>query len=184
MQDSSSETHYSSQNVGTHRSSTWCSHLQVRVIRCLFGTAGVDHNRDVIDSDLAFNASAAPGANFAAVVRVSADVLESPSARAAAAVHGIGDDEILAAAEFPAVGERFLTFVEGVLTSEPLAVDLSCPDAAPLPPAEPGAVPTKEGSAARWCGSGSALLLLPVFFGCRRRRDPSVFTADTSAFRR
>ena len=55
-----------------------------------------------------------PAASFAQVVSVPAAILNSTSARAAAAIHGISDDEIGIGPAFPVVWERFLWFVEQV----------------------------------------------------------------------
>ena len=53
--------------------------------------------------------------------------------------------------------------VEGVLSSDPLTVDLLCKDTQqPSPASNPDGV--------GWCGSRSALLLLPIGLGYRRRR--------------
>ena len=56
-----------------------------------------------------------PGTCFAQVVKVPDEILSSPEARAASAVHGISDEEISTSHAFPTVWERFLGFVEGTL---------------------------------------------------------------------
>jgi len=58
-----------------------------------------------------------PGACFAQVVQVPSEILRAPEARAASAVHGIGDDEIATSHAFPIVWERFLDFVERILNN-------------------------------------------------------------------
>ena len=55
-----------------------------------------------------------PGACFGQVVRVDDEILRTPSALAASAVHGISDEEILASPPFVTVWERFLDFVESL----------------------------------------------------------------------
>ena len=59
----------------------------------------------------AFDHPGLPGACFAAVVRAPDEVLQSQEARAAAAVHGIADDEIKSSHVFPVVWARFLDFL-------------------------------------------------------------------------
>ena len=54
-----------------------------------------------------------PGASFSEVVRVPEETQRSASAQAAAAVHGIADDEIALGTTFPESWSRFLAFVEG-----------------------------------------------------------------------
>ena len=56
-----------------------------------------------------------PGPCFAQVVKVPDEILSSPEARAASAVHGISDEEISTSHTFPIVWERFLGFVERTL---------------------------------------------------------------------
>ena len=56
-----------------------------------------------------------PGACFAQVVKVPDEILSSPEARVASAVHGISDEEISTSHNFPTVWERFLGFVERTL---------------------------------------------------------------------
>ena len=58
-----------------------------------------------------------PGASFAQVVKVDDEILRTPSAMAASAVHGISDDEILASPPFTTVWRRFLDFIESVLNN-------------------------------------------------------------------
>ena len=65
----------------------------------------------------AFDSVSLPGASFAAVVRAPDEILRTPGAQAAAAVHGICDDEISGSPPFPVVWGRFLEFVEGVLNN-------------------------------------------------------------------
>ena len=65
----------------------------------------------------AFDHTGLPGASFAQVVRVDDEILRTPSALAASAVHGISDDEILASPPFVTVWERFLEFVDSLLNN-------------------------------------------------------------------
>ena len=53
-----------------------------------------------------------PGASFAEVVRVPAEIQQSDGAQAAARVHGISDDEIACGTAFPESWARFLNFTE------------------------------------------------------------------------
>ena len=55
------------------------------------------------------------GACFAQVVQVPGEVLRGKEAQAAAAIHGIADDEISSSHASPIVWERFLDFVERIL---------------------------------------------------------------------
>ena len=78
-------------------------------------TTGVDVSRDRIvelaatqGHDLAH----LPGASFSEVVRVPEEIQRSASAQAAAAVHGITDEEIALGSTFPEAWARFLAFVE------------------------------------------------------------------------
>ena len=65
----------------------------------------------------AFDRMGLPGACFGQVVRVDDEILRTPSALAASAVHGISDEEILASLPFTTVWERFLDFVESLLNN-------------------------------------------------------------------
>ena len=65
----------------------------------------------------AFDRMGLPGTSFAQVVKVDDEILHTPSAKAASAVHGISDDEIFAGPPFTTVWARFLDFVESVLNS-------------------------------------------------------------------
>ena len=56
-----------------------------------------------------------PGACFAQVVKVPDEILRTPDAQAASAVHGISDAEISTSQTFPVAWKRFLGFVERVL---------------------------------------------------------------------
>ena len=57
------------------------------------------------------------GACFGHVVHVDCEILRTLPALAAAAVHGIRDEEILASPPFTTVWQRFLDFVESVLNN-------------------------------------------------------------------
>ena len=63
----------------------------------------------------AFDPAELPGACFAQVVRVPAEVLQKPEAQAAAAVHRISEIEIETSRSFPSVWAMFLDFVERLL---------------------------------------------------------------------
>ena len=57
---------------------------------------------------------ASTGACFGHLVHVDGEILKTPTALAAAAVHGISDEEILASPPFTTVWQRFLDFVESL----------------------------------------------------------------------
>ena len=60
---------------------------------------------------------ASTGACFGHVACVDGEILRTPTALAAAAVHGISDGEKLASPPFTTVWGRFLEFVESVLNN-------------------------------------------------------------------
>ena len=79
-------------------------------------TTGVDATQDRIVEFSAIQAlPTSVGASFSTVVHVGAELLSTPRARQAAAVHGIPDCEIAASPSFPECWRRFLAFADALL---------------------------------------------------------------------
>ena len=90
----------------------------------------------MLDSDTA------PGAHFASVVHVPDEILDTPGAQAAAAVHCISRDDIAASPTFPVVWCHFLDFVEHVLNAFVVESSSEDEEREPHPPRLPDAPPT------------------------------------------
>ena len=112
-------------------------------------TTGVDATQDRIVELSAVQAIPnGHGACFSTVVRVDAVVMSTPTARQAAEVHRISDDEILASPFFPECWRRFLAFVGGLLNNFVLDGAESSDEEPPLPrpPDEPPVLLIAAGS--------------------------------------
>ena len=103
-------------------------------------TTGVDATSDRIVELAATQGGSQPGASFATVVRVADDILQSPAAQGAAAVHGIPREEIALGPDFPEVWIRFQAFVDGLVNSALTDSDISTDDSEPLAGARPASV--------------------------------------------
>ena len=131
-------------------------------------TTGVDVSRDRIvelaatqGHDLAH----LPGASFSEVVRVPEEIRRSASAQAAAAVHGITDEEIALGTTFPQAWARFLGFVEAC-SNNMIQESEEDTDEEPLPPRPLNAQPTVCCAAHNGVKFDFAVLL----FECQRHR--------------
>ena len=82
-----------------------------------------------------------PGACFAQVVKVPDEILRTPTAEAASAVHGIDSSEIAESHTFPTVWARFLEFVERCLNDHVQEDGESASDEEPAPPRMPDEPP-------------------------------------------
>jgi len=108
-------------------------------------TTGVDVSRCRIVEIAATQAMGRlrlPGACFAQVVKVPDEILRTPAAEAASAVHGIDSSEIAGSHTFPTVWARFLEFVEGSLNDYVEDDAESASDEEPAPPRMPDEPPT------------------------------------------
>jgi hypothetical protein len=107
-------------------------------------TTGVDVSRCRIVEIAATHAVGRlglPGACFAQVVKVPDEILRTPAAEAASAVHGIDASEIAESHTFPMVWARFLEFVEHCLNDYVQDDGESDSDEGPAPPRMPDGPP-------------------------------------------
>ena len=125
----------------------------------------------------AFDRMGLPGACFGQVVRVDDEILRTPSALAASAVHGISDEEILASPPFTTVWERFLDFVESLLNN--CVQDNGDSDEEPGLPQIPDEPPTLL-MAAHNGYVDMEMCALPVASDCLRRCSVRFFLTGTS----
>jgi len=99
-------------------------------------TTGVDVSRDRIVELAATHASAdarLAGSSFSTVVQVAPQILQERGA-AAAAVHGIADEEIARGPSFPETWRRFLQWVQGLLDDAVRNIDTDTEDDEPREP--------------------------------------------------
>ena len=130
-------------------------------------TTGVDATSDRIVELAATQGGSLPGASFATVVRVSDDIIQSPSAHSAAEVHGITREEIALGPDFPEAWTRFLAFVDGIVNSTLTDSEISTDDSEPPPDARPASVPPKVLLAAH---NGLKFDFVALLCECRRHR--------------
>ena len=107
-------------------------------------TTGVDVSRCrivEIAATQAVDRRGMPGACFAQVVKVPDEILRTPAAEAASAVHGIDSLEIAGSHTFPTVWARFLEFVERCLNDYVQDTGESDSDEEPAPPRMPDEPP-------------------------------------------
>ena len=112
-----------------------------------------------------------PGASFSEVVHVPDEIQRSAPAQAAAAVHGITDDEIALGTPFPESWARFLAFAEAC-SNNMIQESEEDTDEEPLPPRPQSVQPTVCCTAHNGCRFDFAVLL----FECQRHNlSTSIF---------